>query len=340
VLTCAALLLAGAGAGAQTVTSLTVCHAGSLTAAFSVVERTFEAQHPGVKVTDVSGGSVALATRLATGTQACDVYASADYLNIERLLEPAGIADYTIAFGQGRMVLAYLSTDPLTQGIAAAGAFTPPGTIPKAADDWYRRLLAPGVRVAASHPFVDPGGYRAHLIAQLAQRFYKVPNLANLLLEHYTIVPDVGGVSGGSGRTLGRDFSFQFTYEHSAAATAKGNPAYRYVTLPDRVDLSTDANNAYYAAAAVTMPGIADAEGKSPQVAMPATRVTWGLTIPRRSANREAAAAFVALLLGPQGRAALTANGPPPISPARIGADDYSRLPKSLQPLVKVATTR
>jgi ABC-type molybdate transport system substrate-binding protein len=206
--------------------------------------------------------------------------------------------------------------------------------IPQAADDWYRRLLAPGARVATSHPFLDPGGYRAHLIAQLAQRFYKVPNLANLLLEHYTIVPDVGGAGGGGGRTLGRDFSFQFTYEHSAAATAKSNPAYRYVALPDRVDLSTDANNPYYAAAAVTMPGIADAEGTAPQVAMPATRVAWGLTIPRRSTNPAAAAAFVALLLGPQGRAALTANGPAPISPARVDKNGYARLPKSLQPLV------
>jgi ABC-type molybdate transport system substrate-binding protein len=329
------IMCAGAGVTrAQDAAPFTVCHAGSLTAAFTAVEAEFRRLHPAVVLADVSGGSVALASRMVGGAQPCDVYATADHLNIDRLLKPAGLADFSITFASGRMVLAYTATDPLARGIAAASEFDPPRTIPNAAADWYRALLAPGVRVAGSHPFLDPGGYRAHMIFQLAERFYRVPNLATQLLEHYTIVPDVGGADGAKGRTLGTDFSFQFTYEHSAAAAAASDPAYRYVALPDRIDLSKESNDPFYAASAVTMPGISRADGAAPQVAMPAARVAWGVTIPVTSAHRDLAVAFVALLLGPAGRSALATHGPAPIVPASVSAADYARLPRSLQPLV------
>src|SRR5262249_6270745 len=235
---------------------LNVCHAGSVGAALAEVEKSFTAQHPDVVVSDISGGSVALARRLATGVQACDIYASADYLSIDRMLKPAGIADYTIIFARGRMVLAYLSTDPKAKEIAAAGDFHPPASIPDAAPQWYQRLLAPGVRVAGAHPFLDPGGYRGHMILELAQRHYGVANLYNALLEHYEVIPAADSVDAAATPTLGREFNFQFSYEHNAAAAAKRNPAYRYVHLPDRIDLSTSTNAEYYAQSSVTLPGL------------------------------------------------------------------------------------
>jgi ABC-type molybdate transport system substrate-binding protein len=312
---------------------LNVCHAGSVQLAFAQVEAEFTAHHPGVTVNDVSGGSVALAGRLAAGIQPCDVFAAADYEDIDLLLKPSGLADYTIVFAKGRMVLAYLATDPKTQGIAGAGDFNPPTSIPKAAPDWYRVLLAPGVRISGSHPFLDPSGYRSHMIFQLTQTYYNVPNLYNLLLEHYTILPAVGGRDAANGPALGKDYDFQFSYEHSAAAAAGSNPSYRYVAVPDRVDLSTAANNHYYAQAGVTIPGIGPPGTRSP-VTIPGTRVAWGLTVTRNSPNPENATGFVKLLLGPAGTAALNAHGPAPIAPALVSSRDYGRLPKSVQPLV------
>ncbi|MEO8257780.1 MAG: extracellular solute-binding protein [Acidobacteriota bacterium] len=325
----------GAAVSPQSAGELIVCHAGSLQAAFNPVIKEFTRQHPTVVVKDVSGGSVALAGRMAAGTQRCDVYAAADDLDIDLLLKPLKLADYTVVFARGRMVLAYLDTDPAARGIAAAGEFKPPDSIPGAAADWYRILLQPGVRISGSHPFLDPSGYRSHMIFQLAETFYNVPNLANSLLEHYTILPAVGGAAAPE-RTLGRDFNFQLIYEHSAAAAAKRNAAYRYVALPDRIDLSTDGNNRGYAKAGVTMPGIAPPGARSP-VSIPAARVAWGLTIPTQSVNQENAVAFVSLLLGPTGTAALTTHGPAPITPALVSSADHRRLPGSLQPLVKAA---
>jgi molybdate/tungstate transport system substrate-binding protein len=317
----------------QSAGQLNICHAGSVQAAFTQVEREFTAQHPGVAVKDVSGGSVALAGRLAAGIQPCDVFAAADYEDIDLLLKPLGLADYTIVFGKGRMVLAYLATDPRTHGIAASGDFNPPRSIPNASPDWYKVLLAPGVRVGGSHPFLDPSGYRAHMIFELAQAYYDVPDLYNLLLEHYAILPVGGGPEASIGPSLGSGYDFQFIYEHSAAAAAKNNPSYRYVAVPDRIDLSTSANNSYYARAVVTIPGIGRLAATSP-VTIPGTRVAWGVTVTSKSPNLENAIAFVNLVLGAAGSAALNLHGPDPITPAFVSTGDYPRVPKSLRPLV------
>jgi molybdate/tungstate transport system substrate-binding protein len=325
-------LAAGASPARAQTAQVTVCHAGSLQAAFADIEREFTARHAGGRVNDVSGGSVALAGRMAAGAQPCDVFAAADYLDIDLLLKPLGLADYTIVFAKGRMVLAYLATDPLTAGIAAPGEFKPPASIPKAAPAWYRTILQAGVRLAGSHPFLDPAGYRAHMIFELAETYYGVPNLYHQLLEHYTIIPAVGG-SGAAGRTLGDGFDFQFIYEHSAAAAAAANPAYRYVTLPDRIDLSTSLNHDYYARAAVAMPGIGQRDHSS-TVSVPAARVAWGLTIPKGRSS-EAATAFVATVLGTAGTAALTTHGPAPVTPAYVSRADAGRLPRELQALVQ-----
>lgn len=322
-LACCAGLLAAVVTGGNAQSSsrpLVVCHAGSLGAALADVEKSFASAHPDVTVRDVSGGSVALARRLATGLQACDVYASADYLLIDRMLKPAGLAEYTVVFAQGRMVLAFLSTDPTAQGVSET--------------NWYQKVLAPGVRVAGAHPFLDPGGYRAHMILELAQKHYGVAGLYNSLLEHYQVVPPAAGADAPA---LGRDFSFQFTYEHSAAATARANPAYRYIRLSDSIDLSTAAHAVTYKEASVTLPGLGSA-GAAASVTIPGAHVAWGVTIVKTSVHQQDALAFVAMVLGPAGSNALKLHGPSPSAPA-VSRSDYSRIPSSLRALVAPGLT-
>jgi molybdate/tungstate transport system substrate-binding protein len=317
-LCCAALIAAAAvGIRAEPASRLTVCHAGSVGPALAAVERSFSERHRDVMVTDVSGGSVTLARKLATGVQPCDVYASADYLDIDRMLTPAGVADYTIAFARGRMVLAYLATDPNAEGVTAS--------------NWFEKVLAPGVRIAGAHPFLDPGGYRAHMIFELAQEHYKLPHLYNALLEHYQVI--AAAVGAEAAPALGRDFSFQITYEHSAAATARRNGAYRYLRLPASIDLSDPGEAASYARAGVTMPGLGVA-GAGRSITIPASAAMWGITVPRKAASRELAVEFVAMVLGPIGTAALQDNGPAPITPALVSAHDYGQIPQRLRPLV------
>jgi len=312
---------------------LNVCHAGSLTAAFTAIEEAFSKQYPGVALTDTAGGSVDLARRFAAGTLACDVFAPADHLLIDRLLRPAKLADSTIVFASGRMVLAYLATDAKAQRLQVSGTFNPPASIPEAAPGWYDALTAPGVRISGAHPFLDPGGYRSHMIFELAQRHYRAPGLYNALLQHYQVnVADPSNAAAAA--VLGKDFNFQITYEHSAAATARRDPNYRYARLPSAIDLSS-ARASEYAPTVVTIPGLGT-PGSAASVTIEASQVAWGLTIPKNSANPDQAARFVAMVLGAPGAAAFAANGPTSLTPARVSRADLSRLPSPLRSLVAV----
>jgi ABC-type molybdate transport system substrate-binding protein len=284
-----------------------------------------------VALTDVAGGSIDLARRFATGTQACDVFAPADHLVIDTMLEPARLADYAIVFARGRMVIAYLATDPRAQALRVQGEFAPPAAVPRVADDWYTAVTAPGVRIGGAHPFLDPGGYRAHMVFELAQSHHKIPGLYNSLLQHYTVNPPDGG---SAPLVLGRDFSFQFTYEHTAAAAARRDPSYRYAALPPQIDLS-GVSDRLYPESRIVVPGLGTARGAR-SVVIPASTVEWGVTIAARTPHRDAAVAFVEALLGPAGRDAFAANGPAPIAP-RVRRADLGRLPKTIRAIIAAA---
>jgi ABC-type molybdate transport system substrate-binding protein len=311
----------------RTAEDLHVCHAGSLTAAFAAMETDFKAAHPSVAITDVAGGSVDLARRLAAGEVECDVYAPADHVLIDMLLEPSRLADFSIVFARGRMVLAWSAADPKAQPVTVAGQFAPPSSVPQLTGAWYSAVTAPGVRIAGAHPFLDPGGYRAHMIFDLAQAHYQKAGLYNSLLRHYVVNP----ADGDSVPVLGKDFEFQLTYEHTAAAAAKRDPSYRYATLPEEIDLSSE----HRYASSVTIPGLGIPASPA-SVTVPATTVEWGVTITSNSRHRDGGTAFIAALLGPSGRQALLRQGPTPLGKARVSRKDLSRVPQVLQALISI----
>src|ERR1043165_185780 len=101
---------------------------------------------------DVAMGSVDAARQITAGGQKADLYAPADYLDIDLLMKPAGYADFNIVFAQGRMVLAYSAGSVAAKKlppIAAAGSS-------RASEKWYEILTMPGVTIGGGHPFLDP----------------------------------------------------------------------------------------------------------------------------------------------------------------------------------------
>jgi molybdate/tungstate transport system substrate-binding protein len=309
------LLLTSAGAQTKDCVpasggQLVIYRAGSLTRAFTPLVESFTCK-TGVQVKDMPMGSVDAGRQITAGGVKADLYAPADYLDIDLLMKPAGYSEFNIVFAQGRMVLAYSASSLDAKKLPH----------PKGSDKWYETLTMPGVTIGGGHPFLDPGAYRAPMIFQLAEAHYKVPNLYNNLLQH-AVIPSASS-------------DFQFTYEHNARATAATNPDYRYVELPNEINLSDPSKDRFYREnAEVAIPGLGTA--RSPRtVVIPATHVAWGITLMKDAPNRENAVRFLELLLGPEGQASLKANGPTPISPAQISSKDFDRLPRTLKPLVR-----
>src|ERR1700733_6394427 len=131
---------------------LIIYRAGSLTRAFQPLEKAFTCQ-TGIQVKDVAMGSVDAGRQITAGGQACDLYAPADYLDIDLFMKPAGYADFNIVFARGKMVLVYSE-----KGLAAKKL--PPIAQPggsQAVANWYEILTMPGVVIGGGNPFLDPG---------------------------------------------------------------------------------------------------------------------------------------------------------------------------------------
>ncbi|HUJ88799.1 MAG TPA: substrate-binding domain-containing protein, partial [Syntrophorhabdales bacterium] len=277
--------------------------------------------------------------------QAADIVAPADYLDIDLFLKAAGFADFDIRFAEGKMVLAYCLSAGLTGSpcggtskqsgaIADVGTFAPTSptsdAIPNAASTWYQSLSTSGVTIGGSHLYLDPSGYRAPMIFRLAQSFYKVPNLYDNLLEHYFAIP---ATLPSSANKLGAQYDYQFIYQNNAYANyLKDTANYRYVNLPDDINLGNPEENHDYRRAMIVTP---DLFGTG-FVTIPATRVEWGVTMLKKAPNRANAVKFLQFLLGPDGQNNLTTYGPAPIIPAEVSRDDYWKLPAALYSLVYV----
>ena len=310
---------------------LIIYHAGSLSAAFKRVEAAFQVDNPTVVITDKAFGSVDMARRVTTGGEAADIFATADYQNIDRLLKPKHAA-YTIRFAQGGMVLLYHINDPNSK--AKVSAIADPGTpfdvtanppsIPKAVPEWYEILAQPGVQIAGADPGADPGGYRGVMIMQLAEQFYQKPGLYRALRANY-IYP-------GPGETAAETWDYRFSYESSALAQARADPMIRYVHLPAEVSLADSTKNAFYRKASVKIAGLAKTDL---EVEVIGTRATWGITVLNTSKHLDNAIAFLHFLLTPaKGGALQKSAGPEPILPATVSEEDYPKIPSTLKPLV------
>ena len=308
---------------------LIIYRAGSLTRAFTPLIKAFTCQ-TGIQVKDVAMGSVDAGRQITASGQACDLYAPADYLDIDLFMKPAGYAKFNIVFARGKMVLAYSVSGLAAKKLPPIAEAGRASTVPQAVAKWYEILTMPGVVIGGGNPFLDPGAYRGPMIFQLAEAYYKVPNLYNNMLEHVVIAG-----SDPSAPTLGKGIDFQLTYEHNARATASANPDFRYVNLPDEISLSDPAKDAYYRQnAVVVLPGLGTPRSAR-TIAVPGAHVAWGITLLKDAPNTENAIKFLQLLLSPAGKASLIDNGPAPISPALVSPADLRNLPESLRSLVK-----
>ena len=307
------LVMALAGA-VQAKQEVIIFHAGSLTVPFAEVEKRFEALHPDIDVLREAGGSTKMARMISELGKPADIMASADYTVIDKGLIPAH-ADWNILFASNQLVLCYTDQSKFADEVSA--------------DNWYDILARPGVVWGHSDPNLDPCGYRALMVLQLAEKFHNQPGLYERLIanrpEANVRPKSVELVS------LLKTGHMDYAWEYLSVAKQHG---LKYVALDDHINLGNYKFDNFYALAKVKV------TGKAPGTWITRTgqSCTYGLTLIKTAPNRDGAVLFLEYLLDPElGLKILEEMGQPAISPSQVTCEAAQKdLPGKLSTLVGV----
>ncbi len=293
---------------------VTIFHAGSLSVPMAAIEKAFEAKYPDVDVQREPSGSSKAARKITDIGKPCDIMASADYKVIDKLLRPA-YSNNNIRFASNRMVLCYTGQSRFADTIDAK--------------NWMEILQRPEVVWGHSAPDLDPCGYRTLMVLQLAEKYYRQPGLAKKIIANRparNVRPKAVELI-----SLLQTGNMDYAWEYRSVAVQHG---LKFIELPAEINLGDYRFDSNYATAKV------EVSGKNPGsvMTMEGKSITYGITLLKEAPNREAASAFLAFMLNPDGGLKiLAAMGQPPFIPPRVASQAMKEaLPKQLQPLVTV----
>jgi molybdate/tungstate transport system substrate-binding protein len=120
-------------------------------------------------------GSNAVLRMVADGQRTPDVVVSADAGLLRDRLRP-GLADWDVVFATNALVIAYNPATPVGSRLADG-------------EPWPTVLASADAEIGRTDPELDPLGYRALQLFDLAARYYDRPELAERLRENTTVDP-------------------------------------------------------------------------------------------------------------------------------------------------------
>lgn len=266
---------------------LVVYNAGSLAVPFKRLLDAFVQRHPQVDVRQEHSGSLAAVRKLTELGRIPDVIALADWSLFPSLLEPE-FTDWYAVFARNSMVLA------MSPRLDAADRAN--GT------SWPDVLLRDDVRWGRADPGVDPAGYRALMVFQLAERHLGRPGLADSLLarsEERFVRPKSADLVA-----LVQLGELNYAWLYASLARFHQLP---FVELAPAVNLGSAAHVETYGEAAVTVPGRSGASDD--RVVVTGKPIEYGVSVPIDAPNRTAAMAFYRFLTSETGRSLISDTG-------------------------------
>jgi molybdate/tungstate transport system substrate-binding protein len=198
------------------------------------------------------------------------------------------------------------------------------------AENWFDIIARPEVKFGLSDPRLDAAGYRALMIVQLAEDYYKEPTIFERVYlgrfkeqmhveksgdrqiihvpELLETVPESSVVlRGGSVALLAllESGDIDYAFEYESVARQHG---LRYVEIPPELNLGDPAQADNYAKVQVRL----DFQRfSSVKPEFDGAVIGYGVTIPSNAPNPTEAEDFVEFLLGPEGAAIMEANNHP-----------------------------
>ncbi len=324
-------------------TPLVVFAAGSLIIPFDALEDAFEARYPQIDVQAEYHGSIQVIRHATELHKSIDVVATADAALVPMLMYAVNnpdtgqpYANWHIRFASNHLALAYQPGSLYADEINA--------------ENWSQVLARSEVKVGLADPRFDAVGYRMLMAFALAERDQVNYTLFGPMFDgQFTLpvtifrddtlttltVPEVLETSR-SAHILLRGASVQlvslleageldYAFEYESVIRQHG---LEMLALPDAVNLGAVEQDAFYHQAQVRLDFQRFA---SVEPVFNGETIAYGITIPSSAPQPEAAAQFIAFLLGPEGRAVMENLYHPML--AQPLADGYDNLPAVLQPL-------
>lgn len=251
--------------------TLLIYVAASLTRPLQPVLDTFTAR-TGIVIQRESGATLEQVRKITDLRRIPDLLLSADADVIPRLLVPT-YATWYAEFARNRIVVAYTPKSKHAAEITAA--------------NWTRILQASDVEIGRTNPDIAPVGYRTLLMFQLAEGYYKSPGLAASLLAsapQRNIRPNAADLA-----VLLAAGELDYIYDYQSVAESNG---FKFIALPDAIDLGNAARAADYAKVSV------DVGGQTPgsRLHVQGEPILYELTVPLAAPHPSAATRFLAYL--------------------------------------------
>ncbi len=179
-------------------------------------------------------------------------------------------------------------------------------------------LSRPGVQIGRSNPDTDPSGYQTVQMLELAEKYYKRPDLASAVLAN----APKSNMRNTETELIAALESGQIDYLAIYRSDALQHH-FKYLDLPPQIDLSAARYTSFYAQASVqTINGTL--AGKP---------IVYAATIPNNAAYPDGALMFVQFLLSKAGQEIIARSGFGSVKTAY--ANDVSKVPAELRSLVK-----
>ncbi len=284
ILLCAAVLLCSAvPAAAADKPILRVAYAGSMGAVMDKGLGPEFARAHAVAYQGMGQGSYGLARLLAAKRIQADVFVAITPGPI-RVVEGAGIIRKAEPVASTQMVIAYSQNGPHTAAFEAAAAGKRP---------WYALLEKSAIRFGRTDPATDPQGRNIVLAMQLAQRYYRQPQLARKVLGPIDNAKQIFTEPSLLSRLEAGQIDASSGY-----LSAVISHHLSFIRLPDEVNLSNPAMAAaWYSKAGFELTG---PDGKTKAVKV--QPLVFYAAVLENAANPKAGGAFVRFLSGKAGQ--------------------------------------
>ena len=300
------LIQSGCGNTAKT-RNIIIFHAGSLSVPVKKLNEAFEKANPGVRILSEAAGSLACARKVTELGKPCDIILSADYFVIDKMLIP-DYASWNIKFATNEIVIGYRPESKYAAEITG--------------ENWYDILLRSDVIYGRSDPDADPCGYRSVFTAQLAAAFYRRPGITDSLLNKdrdYIRPKEVDLVA------LTETGVIDYMFQYKSVAIQHG---FRYLELPDSINLSDIALKDHYSKGSYMIPG----SEPGTRTEVKGDYISYSGTVLGQAPEKDLAVKYFRFLLSEEGRNIFLGSGQEPVIPAVT--EQSGAVPQELQPFI------